>query len=244
MIKFFRHIRQRMIKENRVSKYLLYAIGEIVLVVIGILIALQINNWNSERKEANLEEEILVGILENVSNNTLMLKAMITSDSSITTNNKELLEILQQTGSIYHDSLEVNFGNINRYDVFFPQRMAYETLRSKGFQVIKNDSVRNMIIGLFDETYLLTRHMVELKKDIHISTNPILTKRLFTKEKIGHKSPVDFEALKTDAEFINTLSHITAENNNFLGYARQILKKNMAVQQLLEEILDQPSKGA
>ena len=49
MIKFFRHIRQRMIKENRVSKYLLYAIGEIVLVVIGILIALQINNWNEER---------------------------------------------------------------------------------------------------------------------------------------------------------------------------------------------------
>lgn len=50
MIKFFRHIRKRMIKENRVSKYLLYAIGEIVLVVIGILIALQINNWNEQRK--------------------------------------------------------------------------------------------------------------------------------------------------------------------------------------------------
>jgi len=50
MIKFFRHIRQRMIKENRVSKYLIYAIGEIVLVVIGILIALQINNWNEQRK--------------------------------------------------------------------------------------------------------------------------------------------------------------------------------------------------
>lgn len=50
MIKFFRHIRQRMIKENRVSKYLLYALGEIVLVVIGILIALQINSWSGEQK--------------------------------------------------------------------------------------------------------------------------------------------------------------------------------------------------
>ena len=49
MIKFFRNIRQRMIKENRVSKYLLYAIGEIVLVVIGILIALSINSWNEDR---------------------------------------------------------------------------------------------------------------------------------------------------------------------------------------------------
>jgi sensor domain CHASE-containing protein len=51
MIKFFRKIRQNMIKENRTSKYLLYAIGEIVLVVIGILIALSINNSNQERKE-------------------------------------------------------------------------------------------------------------------------------------------------------------------------------------------------
>ena len=50
MIKFFRHIRQRMIKENRVSKYLLYAIGEIFLVVIGILIALQINDSSAQRK--------------------------------------------------------------------------------------------------------------------------------------------------------------------------------------------------
>ena len=50
MIKFFRQIRQKLLQENRFSKYLLYAIGEIILVVIGILIALQINNWNERRK--------------------------------------------------------------------------------------------------------------------------------------------------------------------------------------------------
>ena len=53
MIKFFRKIRQQMLNENKFSKYLLYAIGEIVLVVIGILIALQINNWNSKRIDSN-----------------------------------------------------------------------------------------------------------------------------------------------------------------------------------------------
>src|SRR6056297_2485873 len=49
MIKFFRKIRQKMLSENKFSKYLIYAIGEIILVVIGILIALQINNWNENR---------------------------------------------------------------------------------------------------------------------------------------------------------------------------------------------------
>ena len=50
MIKFFRKIRQQLLTENKVSKYLIYAIGEIVLVVIGILIAVSINNWNENRK--------------------------------------------------------------------------------------------------------------------------------------------------------------------------------------------------
>ena len=50
MIKFFRHIRQNLIMENKTRKYLKYAVGEIVLVVIGILIALQVNNWNENRK--------------------------------------------------------------------------------------------------------------------------------------------------------------------------------------------------
>ena len=50
MIKFLRRIRQKLLSENKISKYVLYAIGEIFLVVIGILIALQINNWNETRK--------------------------------------------------------------------------------------------------------------------------------------------------------------------------------------------------
>ena len=59
MIKFFRNIRQKMLTANKFSKYLLYAIGEIVLEVIGILIALQINNWNESRKESNYEQKFL-----------------------------------------------------------------------------------------------------------------------------------------------------------------------------------------
>ena len=59
MIKFFRKIRQRLLTENKFSKYLLYAIGEILLVVVGILIALQINNSNESRKIRNQEVHYL-----------------------------------------------------------------------------------------------------------------------------------------------------------------------------------------
>ncbi|MCP9198593.1 DUF6090 family protein [Gramella sp. GC03-9] len=60
MIKFFRNIRRRLLRENRFTRYLLYAVGEIILVVIGILIALQINEWNNERNRQQWENEVLI----------------------------------------------------------------------------------------------------------------------------------------------------------------------------------------
>jgi len=77
MIKFFRKIRQNMIKESKVSKYLIYAIGEIVLVVIGILIALQINNWNEERKSANMGKEYIGLIYNDLKTDINVLKEII-----------------------------------------------------------------------------------------------------------------------------------------------------------------------
>lgn len=77
MIKFFRHIRQRMIKENRVSKYILYAIGEIVLVVIGILLALQINNWNEDRKNSSRLQGYTKSLIEDLVNDSLSVSATL-----------------------------------------------------------------------------------------------------------------------------------------------------------------------
>jgi len=78
MLKFFRHIRKKLIEEDNVRRYLLYAIGEILLVVIGILIALQINNWNEVRKDRASELDILHNLKEEL------------------LRNKEELEIYQQ----------------------------------------------------------------------------------------------------------------------------------------------------
>jgi hypothetical protein len=77
MIKFFRKIRQKMLNESKFSKYLLYAIGEIVLVVIGILIALQINNWNEARKEnTKLKKAIKSVYIDLVSDSLLIYERL------------------------------------------------------------------------------------------------------------------------------------------------------------------------
>lgn len=74
MAKIFRNIRQRLLVENRVTRYLLYALGEIILVVIGILIALQVNNWNENKKRNELRKQYLSSLISDTVKDTLHLK--------------------------------------------------------------------------------------------------------------------------------------------------------------------------
>ncbi len=64
MIKFFRKIRQQLLTENKTGKYFKYAIGEIILVVIGISIAISINNWNEAQKNKTVEQQLLTSLLQ------------------------------------------------------------------------------------------------------------------------------------------------------------------------------------
>lgn len=77
MIKFFRNIRQRMLIENKVSRYLLYALGEIALVMIGILLALQVNNWNELEKEKKEEQKLLTDLRSEFSQNEVSLDSVL-----------------------------------------------------------------------------------------------------------------------------------------------------------------------
>jgi hypothetical protein len=184
-----------------------------------------------------MEIGIAKSLLEDIGENEVKLRAMIENDSIIFERNRTLLRILQDKDSEYHDSLKVYFGTINRYNIFFPQRMAYQDLVSKGLHIMKNDSIRNKVIELFDVTYLLADHMVSLKRDLYINSNELFNKRLYTSEYVNHKVPTDFNSLKSDTEFINNLSHIMAEGGNFQNHARAILEANNSVKDgLIKEV--------
>ena len=169
MIKFFRKIRQKMLTENKFSKYLLYAIGEIVLVVIGILIALQINNWNEYQKERKSEQLLLSEIRENLKYDLHDFESNITTLQNKSISSKMILKVLEKNMP-YHDSLGYYFSYLNAYPHFSSKTNGYKLLQSKGLELIINSNLRNKISDLYEDRY---QYLLTFEKE-RIDYNKVL----------------------------------------------------------------------
>ena len=160
MIKFFRKIRQNLLTENRFSKYFIYAIGEIVLVVIGILIALQINNWNESKKVVAKEKKVLHEIVENLKTNEKILINNIKIETKRVAAIDSILETIHektQRDSIY------NWTAMAMYrEQFSISSSSFDNLKSIGVDIVKNDTVKKVITKLFDVTYTLEKENTDL----------------------------------------------------------------------------------
>ena len=131
MIKFFRRIRQQLLSENKFSKYLIYAIGEIVLVVIGILIALQINNWNENNKDNKLEAEYYCRLLEDVEQDEEQISQLIRkSEDRLKASNQAARLLLQKQPKKIDVGKQFWLANKAIYTDFRPNNSAFEDLKS------------------------------------------------------------------------------------------------------------------
>lgn len=111
MIKFFRHIRKSLLLQNKMGKYFKYAIGEILLVVIGILIALQINNWNEHRKNNTQLNQYMANLIEDLRKDSLAIHKSI---DSMKTDSMALYNIQQR---VFHAPSPLDtIYKIARYD--------------------------------------------------------------------------------------------------------------------------------
>src|SRR5210317_1315374 len=95
MINFFRRIRKKLADDKKPMKYMRYAIGEILLVVIGILIALQVNNWNQNRSKAQKEKIMLIELKENLEFNIERFQSAISWEEDRIKGIKKILEYIE-----------------------------------------------------------------------------------------------------------------------------------------------------
>lgn len=148
MIKFYRKIRQKMLVQNKFSNYLIYAIGEIVLVVIGILIALALNNWNENRKEKITEIQLYKEIKDDLVFSLRDLKSGLKSHNEDYNHTIKLRDHIKKKFAL-NDSISLYMRTINRDDQFFPRTSGFEALKSIGFKTLSNDTLRENITNLF-----------------------------------------------------------------------------------------------
>lgn len=206
MIKFFRKIRQQLLIENRTGKYLLYAIGEIVLVVIGILIALQINNWNEFKKDRVVENKHLNELKENLNTNLVRLKDEIQKEHKSITEINLIVEHLDHRRA-YHDSLDAHFRQAFLSHDIVLSSSAFEAIKSKGFEIIHSDSLRKDIIDLFDISYSnLISETVRIENQFWPSSVLPIMHTHFRWEGNTTK-PVDYEALLNDKKYTNMITN-------------------------------------
>ena len=153
MIRFFRKIRQEFLAERRFSKYLLYAIGEIILVVIGILIALQINNWNEGRKNHALVENYKVGLLEDLTKDSIDIRMAIAyiRDDSATLKGFEdrITTATEALDTMYHIArYEYNFLIYGKWDY---NSDTYNVLTSTGDIALFDNEIIGDLNALYNQ---------------------------------------------------------------------------------------------
>lgn len=144
MLRFFRRIRQKLIASGSVTKYLLYAAGEIALVMIGILLALQVSNWNQELYESGLEEKYLEELLEDFKANKESVDRVIRiMDDAIPTMTYLLEQSALQTPEVPLDTLNAWFSEMNAMPTFWSTDRAYINITGSGeLKIISNDDVK------------------------------------------------------------------------------------------------------
>lgn len=226
MIKFFRNIRKSLLVEGKTSKYFKYAIGEIILVVIGILIALQINTWNQQRIENKKEVELLIGLLDEFQYNLGILEEGIIVNEKVTQACVSLTQMIR-SGTIGKDTkltdeLLVTLGTFQSFD---PRTgISSEIVNSGKLSIIKNDTLRTQLGNwltllkdseedlLFRSDHYTINMMPFLMKRFPLANGELSKKLPFDKKNYlktyEEKSPFEYKLSENDLmEFENQVWH-------------------------------------
>lgn len=228
MIKFFRNIRKTLLTEGKTANYFKYAIGEIFLVVIGILIALQINNWNQNRINKNYELKMLRELVEDLKLDTTFMNVQF----------KRIERFEESVNLVLNDPLNLKEnGNLFLFGgVYFIQNTkAIETIKAGNVQIPFNDNLRKQInshyhssrfyldlLSMEDKNFFEFRAIPLQKSQFQIQKNPN------SKDFEIDVSVIDYETTIKSKEF----------NDYMLLRKSRINRWNWAYQKIMESTLE------
>jgi len=194
MVRFFRQIRQRLLTEglfNRpaspAGRYLLYAAGEIMLVVIGILIALEINTWNDARLEQKAAETFYKNTHQQLLEDRRNIEGQIAYNNKYVAQFHYAVALISENNRSGKDSLCAISAKLVDYSDFDRQGNIYETIVNSGdIRLLKNEEIKKRLRAL-EETYLYVNRM----ETIHYDAIMLMTPEIFKTINITSKEIID-----------------------------------------------------
>ncbi len=251
MIKFFRRIRKKLIEQSKVRNYFFYAIGEIFLVVIGILIALQINNWNEVRKEKINQRSVLSNLLQDLKSDSV----------SYSQNLKELKDIdflqeqLYKTGVKNDTTIKVlrdpsgirylpNYNPITKdNDPFIASKIINNNIRKEVLIYFRNMKDLDDVYSELDEVIKTKTRVYLGNKKMYKLTNWFENKyKNTTVQDLSYDfidSP-ELIALSKEAEFQQILFEVSLKIVNNIDVLEILIKQNSYLIRVIENELSRP----
>lgn len=223
MLFFLRKIRQKLLTENKITGYLLYAIGEIALVVVGILIALQVNSWQEQKKNRLTEITVLQNIQKDLQSDTTDIIFNLRYHGLFLENEKKLLNYLQ--GSKQIDLNQVSIENALGSPLFVALHEAsFVNLQNNDLGIISNNNLKQEI----------SRHY-----DFFVRTIRALENEKITYETYPTKLPYFLKHFKLDSGY-SILSNEDLISKNF--YNPDLERSELKVNNANELVKDEPFK--
>ena len=257
MINFLRKFRQQLLKENRIGKYLTYAIGEIILVMIGILLALQVNNWNERRKAVDQEITILKNIKQDINLDTLDLTFNYEYHKKFYKAERALLELL-----ISDEINKINMDSINYNDALGTtlwtvlHKSTFTNLQNNDVNLLKNNDIRKEISRFYDFYHEAIEKMANQFEEFNLYKSKLPYFKKYFKvipesyklllvegepDYLDHRMDKykivlhDLEGARNDDAFIIQLNEVQFFRKAFIDFHEAILQEIASLNKRLDE---------
>lgn len=245
MAKIFRKIRRSLLSEGKTAKYLKYAVGEIILVVLGILIALQINNWNIDQQTQRKEQAYLKEIRANLQQDSLRLETVLTFNDTKQVIVDEMLQIFVDTltNEERFRIFNKNANDFTYYEVFDPVRIAFNNMLSaESIGLIEDNELRKALSEYYSFDYLggVQNRIAVINRRVVDDSYPHFFTKEFVTNWMGISS--NMPAVKdldiaTDSKLMSDLFGIKMIISVQNELIRDTQKRNLELMSLLESEL-------
>ncbi|MBC2840063.1 DUF6090 family protein [Robiginitalea sp. SC105] len=246
MLPFFRQLRKRLLTENRVRNYMLYAVGEITLVVFGILIALWVNDWSEDRKEGERRDKLLNALSVEFNANLVQLDSVMLFNDRVLDASLKLIRLEPEAAlSIPSDTLRDWLQNTSWLWTFNPQNGALRSGISSGdIHLIKSDSLINLLFS-WQDVVADAGENEERHIDSQLSSPSVIAPyvrstdfyRITYPKMVKSKFPSDYPGLVRDPIFEDYLSEVYGHTRDAKNELQLVRKQNLKILQLVDREL-------